>query len=81
MRALYDRWHNYNDGQIKIDACIHGEYTSDERLWRYMADFGRERGLGMHVHLSETKTEHEACLKRYGKTPAAVFEDAGSGSR
>jgi 5-methylthioadenosine/S-adenosylhomocysteine deaminase len=77
MRALYDRWHNYNDGQIKIDACIHGEYTSDERLWRYMADFGRERGLGMHVHLSETKTEHEACLKRYGKTPAAVFEDAG----
>ncbi|HPE15664.1 MAG TPA: amidohydrolase [Oscillospiraceae bacterium] len=77
LRELYDRWHNRNDGQIKIDACIHGEYTSDDRLWRYIAGFGREHGLGMHVHLSETRAEHEACLARHGKTPAAVFEDAG----
>ena len=28
QRELTEKWHNYNDGQIRIDASIHGEYTS-----------------------------------------------------
>lgn len=75
--ALAEKWHNYNDGQIKIDACIHGEYTSNPKLWRWMAEFARRYGLQMHVHLSETKSEQNACLQRWGKTPAAVFEQYG----
>ena len=75
--ALAETWHNYNDGQIKIDACIHGEYTSNPKLWAWMADFAGKYGLQMHVHLSETKIEHTACLQRWGKTPAAVFEEYG----
>ena len=75
--ALTETWHNYNDGQIKIDACIHGEYTSNPKLWAWMADFAGKYGLQMHVHLSETKSEHTACLQRWGKTPAAVFEEYG----
>ncbi len=75
--ALAETWHNYNDGQIKIDACIHGEYTSNPKLWAWMADFAGKYGLQMHVHLSETKSEHTACLQRWGKTPAAVFEEYG----
>ncbi len=76
-RQLTEKWHNYNDGQIKIDACIHGEYTSNPKLWAWMADFAGKYGLQMHVHLSETKSEHTACLQRWGKTPAAVFEEYG----
>ena len=75
--ALAETWHNYNDGQIKIDACIHGEYTSNPKLWAWMADYAGKYGLQMHVHLSETKSEHTACLQRWGKTPAAVFEEYG----
>ncbi len=76
-RALAEQWHNYNDGQIRIDACVHGEYTSNPKLWTWMADFARKRGLQMHVHLSETKGEQEACIARHGMTPAAVFERYG----
>ena len=75
--ALAEKWHNYNDGQIKIDACIHGEYTSNPKLWTWMAAFARRYGLQMHVHLSETKSEQNACMQRWGKTPAAVFEQYG----
>ena len=75
--ALAETWHNYNDGQIKIDACIHGEYTSNPKLWAWMADFAGKYGLQMHVHRSQTKSEHTACLQRWGKTPAAVFEEYG----
>lgn len=77
LRELADTWHGYGQGQILVDACIHGEYTSYPAVWRAMAQYAQERGLGMHVHLSETKSEHEGCLERHGKTPAQVFEEAG----
>ena len=77
QRELYDRWHGAGDGRIAVDASIHGEYTSRAELWDWTADFAKARGLGMHVHLSETKREHEECLARHGKTPAAVFAGRG----
>lgn len=77
LRELVDRWHGYNDGQILVDACIHGEYTSDSRLWAWLAGYARDHGLGMHVHISETRTEHEACIARHGKTPIQTLDEYG----
>ena len=77
QRELTEKWHNYNDGQIRIDASIHGEYTSRKELWQWMADYARDHGLGMHVHISETKAEHEACIARHGKTPIQTLDEYG----
>ena len=77
MKDLFAHWHGYGEGQILIDACIHGEYTSRPALWKAVADYAQANQLGMHVHVSETKSEHEACLKRYGKTPIQVLNDYG----
>ena len=77
QRELTEKWHNYNDGQIRIDASIHGEYTSHKELWQWMAGYAREHKLGMHVHISETRAEHEACLSRHGKTPIQTLNDYG----
>ena len=77
QRELTEKWHNYNDGQIRIDASIHGEYTSRKELWQWMADYAREHDLGMHVHVSETRAEHEACIARHGKTPIQTLNDYG----
>ena len=77
QRELTERWHGYNDGQILVDASVHGEYTSHHQLWQWMADYAREHGLGMHVHISETRSEHAECLARHGKTPIQVLNDYG----
>ena len=78
MRAMLERWHGAGDGQIIVDASVHGEYTSSAPLWEWMADYAREHKLGMHVHLSETEREHEECMVRHGgKTPAAVLAEHG----
>ena len=77
QRELTEKWHNYNDGQIRIDASIHGEYTSRKELWQWMADYARDHGLGMHVHISETRAEHEACIARHGKTPIQTLDEYG----
>ena len=77
QRELTEQWHGYNDGQLLVDASVHGEYTSHQQLWRWMAGYAREHGLGMHVHISETRSEHEECLARHGKTPIQVLNDYG----
>ena len=74
---LRKSWHGAEDGQILIDASIHAEYTSCPPLWKWVADYGQRFDLGMHVHISETRSEHEKCLEKYGKTPIALFDQYG----
>lgn len=74
MVAIKEKWHGYDKGRIKIDASIHGEYTSDYRLWDALSEYAINEGLGMQVHLSETKKEHEECKERHGLTPAQVLD-------
>ena len=77
LRQLVEQWHNCNDGQIRIDVSIHGEYTSRPELWQDLAGYAREHGLGMHVHVSETRSEHEQCLARHGATPLQTLDRYG----
>lgn len=79
LRALRERWHGYGDGQVLVDACIHGEYTSclAPDLWSSVADYAAVNGLGMHVHVSETLSEHKECIARHGKTPIQVLKEYG----
>lgn len=78
QQVLTQEWHGYNGGQIQIDASLHAEYTSHSGLCEWMADYAASHGLGMHVHLSETKKEHEECKSRHGGlTPAAYLAGHG----
>ena len=76
-KILRENWHGAGDGQILVDASIHAEYTSNAPLWQWVADYARQYDLGMHVHISETRSEHESCLQKYGKTPIALFDQYG----
>lgn len=76
--ALFDRFHNYNHGRIKIDLCIHAEYTNTPETIAAYSAACFERGARMHIHLSETRREQEACVAKYGKTPSALFEELGT---
>ena len=77
QEELFRDWHGYDDGRIRIDASLHAEYTSPPALWEWTADFAKRNGLGMHVHISETKREHEECIGRWGATPIQVLAKHG----
>lgn len=84
--ALAEQWHGVNNGQILVDLCIHGEYTSflSTAMWEYLSEYTRAHQLGMHVHVSETRAEHEECKARHnGLTPIQVLDAHGvwSGTR
>jgi 5-methylthioadenosine/S-adenosylhomocysteine deaminase len=75
--ALCEKWHNYDSGRIKTDVSVHAEYTSNRKVWETVAAYAREKNLIAHIHLSETKAEHENAKQKYGVTPARLFYDAG----
>lgn len=77
QRRITEEWHNADDGRIRVDASIHGEYTSSAPLWQWMADYAREHDLRMHVHVSETRSEHADALSRHQLTPVQVLDRYG----
>ncbi len=72
-----DKWHNFEDGRIKIDAGIYAEYTSNYKLWEGLVGYAAERGLGMQLHLAETQEEVDSCLDRTGMNPGELLNCHG----
>lgn len=64
-------------GRLVVDAGIHAEYSSMEYSVRDTIRFAADNGLRMHIHLSETRAEHENCKQQRGKTPTKYFADCG----
>ncbi len=74
---LVDKWHGYDSGRIKIDVGIYAEYTSNHQLWEALADYAAEKGLGLQLHLAESREEAESCLDRTGLGPAELLNCHG----
>ena len=70
---MVDKWHGYDNGRIKIDAGIYAEYTSNYRLWEALAGYACEKGLGLQLHLAESRSEVDSCLDRTGMGPGELL--------
>ena len=68
-----EKWNGHDDGRIRIDAGIHAEYTSNHVLWEALAAYAMEAGLGMQLHLGESRDEAESCLDRTGLSQAELL--------
>ena len=77
LRKVVEKWHNHDNGRIKIDAGIHAEYTSNYKLWEGLAGYAIEQSLGFQLHLAETQSETDSCLDRTGLTPAELLNCHG----
>lgn len=64
-------------GLVRLTLAPHAVYTVCEKLWRRCADFARERGLLLHIHLAETQKEIADCVAAHGKTPVRWLDSLG----
>ncbi len=78
MKRTFEAYHNTEDERIKIDVSIHAEYTSDVPEVEAVSAYGKEAGTRMHVHVSETRSEHEACKEKRGMTPVRYLAEHGA---
>lgn len=53
----------------------HAIYTVSENSLCWVRDFAEKHDLLVHIHISETETEVEDCIKRYGMRPVEYLNE------
>lgn len=76
---LLDWMKTMDDGRIKLDAAIHAEYSTREKAVREACEWACDNDLVLHIHISETESEHNECKARHnGMTPVQYFLSCGA---
>jgi 5-methylthioadenosine/S-adenosylhomocysteine deaminase len=72
---IYKKYNNVE--RIRVYMGPHAQYTASNGLLLKIAQTAKELKTGIHMHISETKREHEQCVREHGKTPIALAESLG----
>ena len=67
----------FESDTLHFTLAPHAIYTCSPNLLKEVAEQSRERGLLKQIHLSESLTEVEDCIKEHGKTPVEYLADLG----
>ena len=68
-----------DEGRIKIDVCVHAEYTNNDVTAAGIVELARKYNVGLQIHASETKSETEQCRERHnGMSPIQWFDSLGA---
>jgi formiminoglutamate deiminase len=62
---------------VRIAAAIHSVRAVDRASMRVVAEWARNRGAPLHVHLAEQPAEVDQCMAVHGCTPAELLEREG----
>ncbi len=71
------RWQGAAGGRIRTMLGPHAPYTCPPEYLRQVAQAARSEGVGVHIHLSETRGELEECRRLHGVTPVALLDQVG----
>lgn len=72
---LYDRYHNSENGRIRVMLGPHSVYTCSEAYLRKVAGKSREQGIPVQIRLAETREEVNTCIDKFGRSPVKYLED------
>ena len=72
MYELARQW----EGQAAFSIAIHAIYSVTEEMILWATQFARERGLKIHIHLSETSKEIEDCARQHGGMSPVEYLDS-----
>ena len=74
---LYKNFHGAANGRITVMFGPHAIYTCPPDFLRKVAAEAQKLGAEIHMHMNETQTEIDDCLKNYGKRPFEVVDETG----
>lgn len=74
---LVERYAGADGGRLGVRIAPHAPYTCSPESVRKALSLCEKYGLGIHVHLSETRSETETIRQRYDKTSAEYLRDLG----
>lgn len=76
LEDYYNRFNSY-DELVSYKLGFHAEYTCSPEILKGVAALAEKYQAPVFTHSSETKSEVQGCIERYGKTPTALFDELG----
>lgn len=76
LEEYYNKYNNY-DELVSYKLGFHAEYTTSKEIMQGISQLAEKYSAPVYMHSSETKSEVEGCIERYGKSPTALFEELG----
>jgi 5-methylthioadenosine/S-adenosylhomocysteine deaminase len=76
-RASLDALEALGEPRVAPSLTPHAIYTVGEESLRWIAELAAERGVPVHIHLSETEQEVSDCVGAHGARPAAYLDRLG----
>lgn len=79
FEELEEWFQKYNDSDelVTFQLGFHAEYTNSKENLEKLAALSQKYQAPICAHSSETKSEVEGCIERYGMTPTALFDSLG----
>ncbi len=75
--TLFENWHNYDNGRIRVTYGPHAPYTCPDDYIKKVIDVAAAHNAEIQMHLCETKGEVEGVLKDKGVTPIQHMNNLG----
>lgn len=79
VSGMVDDYKKYNNmgPLISYQLGFHAEYTTEYSMMQELGEAARFMKAPVYAHNSETRSEVEGCVERYGKTPTALMAELG----
>lgn len=74
---FYKKWNCAAEGRITGAFAPHAIYTCSPEYIKAVRNAAEKLEAPIHVHLDETRAEHEDSVKNFGKTPTRHLYDLG----
>ncbi len=76
-QEMYELSRTWSDN-IQLLISVHAIYSVREPMMLWAVDFARQRGLKIHIHLSETEKEVQDCMAQHdGMSPVEYLDSLG----
>lgn len=76
LERCYNAYNNPNE-LVTFRFGFHAEYTTSRENLEKLSELIHKYQAPVDTHSSESTSEVEDCIERYGKTPTALFEELG----
>ena len=76
LEEYYNKYNNY-DELVSYKLGFHAEYTTSKGIMQGISQLAEKYSAPVFMHSSETKSEVEGCIERYGKSPTTLFYELG----
>lgn len=70
-------WKDPTGGRIQLVMAPHAIYTVGSEKLVKCAEFARENVMKIHIHVSETGSEVDDCIKAHGMSPVKYLDSLG----